>query len=90
MYNMTSGGDGGNTYLDKNKNEMDEIKHKISLSKKYDKNPNHTPVKALNVLTGEIIHFSTLKEVQDFFEEKNHNFITRRCKNKTKCLYKKI
>lgn len=90
MYNMTSGGDGGNTYLDKNESEMNEIKHKISLTKKYDKNPNHTPVKALNVLTKEIIHFSTLKEMQEFFGEKNHNFIVRRCKNKTKCLYKKI
>lgn len=89
-YNLTDGGEGGNTYKYKTEAEMLEIKNKLSLAKKYDKNPNATKVKCRNEKTKEEYHFNTLIEMQEFFNETNHNFITKRCLGQTKCLYKQI
>lgn len=80
---------GGNTYKSKTKEEMKNIGNKISKSKLGAKNPHSHKVKCKNVNTGEEHHFDTNKAMQDFFKESNHNFITRRCLGKTKCLYKK-
>lgn len=89
-YNLTDGGEGGNTYKYKTDEELQQIKNKISLSKKYEKNPKATKVKCKNELTQEEYHFNTLIEMQEFFKENNHNFITRRCLNQIRCLYKGI
>ena len=80
---------GGNTYLSKTPEEMEKISSKIRESKLGGKNPAAKKVKCKSTITGEELFFDSLSECQAYFEEKNHNFITRRCLGKTKCLYKK-
>ena len=87
-YNMTDGAVGGNTYKCKTEKEMDEIKNKIRNSKLKDKNPNAKKVKCKNVLTNEEHHFNSFEECVDFFNEGNHAFITKRCKEELKYVYK--
>lgn len=80
---------GGNTYRSKTKEEMKQISSKIRDSKLGGKNPAARAVKCKNMITGEELFFASCSECQQFFQETNHNFITRRCCGKTKCLYKK-
>ena len=79
---------GGNTYKSKTEEEMREIKQRIRESKLGEKNPNATGVKCKNVNTGEEYHFGSQSEMQTFFNETNHQFISRRCLHQIKCLYK--
>lgn len=79
---------GGNTYQSKTPEEMAIIKQKLSNSKKGEKNPNATGVKCKNVNSNEEYHFGSQSEMQAFFKEKNHQFISRRCRHEIKCLYK--
>ena len=79
---------GGNTYKNKSLDEMKIIKQKISDSKKGEKNPNSTAVKCRNIKTNEEYHFKTQNEMKDFFNETNHQFCSRRCRNEINCLYK--
>lgn len=58
-YNMTAGGEGGNTYLCKTEEEMKEIKHKISLSKLGGKVWNSRKIYMKNIITNEIILFES-------------------------------
>lgn len=88
-YNLCPGGEGGNTYSCKSETEMIAIKAKISKSKIGQNNPNSLAVKCKNIDTQAEYHFNTLQDMQIFFNETQHNFITRRCLHKTKCLYKK-
>lgn len=81
---------GGNTYSNKTEEEMNIIKEKIRQTKLGGKNPAAKKVKCRNEETKEEIHFNSISEMQQFFGEKNHNFITRRCNGKIKCLYKGI
>ena len=87
-YNETCGAIGGNTYKLLPKDKLRNIKKKISVSKQGSKNPNASSVKVLNIETNEEIVFDTVKECKEYFKEKNHNFITRRCSGKTNYLYK--
>lgn len=87
-YNMTAGGDGGNTYSNKTPEEMRIIREKIRISKLGKKNPHHKKVKCLNILTGEELHFDTVRECMEHFGEKHNSFIIRRCKRKVLFLYK--
>ena len=48
-YNLTPGGDGGNTYLCKTIEEMNEIKHKLSLANKGKNNGMSKQIKAINI-----------------------------------------
>lgn len=79
---------GGNTYYSKTSDEMREISSKIRASKLGGKNPAAKRIKCKNINTQEELFFNSLSECQAFFQETNHNFITRRCIGKTKCLYK--
>lgn len=89
-YNLTKGGDGNNTYEFKTSDELNEIKDKIRQTKLGKNNPRARGVKCLNTITNEEIKFSSFSECQSFFGETQHNFITRRCLHKTKCLYKGV
>lgn len=86
-YNMTTGGDGGNTYLLKSNEEMNEIKDKIRISKIGGKNPNSRKVKCLNVCTCEEYHFDSIEDMVKFFNVSNHTQIERRCNGKIRCLF---
>lgn len=57
-----------------------EIKQKISNSKKGALNPNHSEVKALNLITKEEIHFKCVKEAQNYFKIERHDVISKRCR----------
>lgn len=87
-YNMTSGGDGNNTYGRKSSSEMDVIKNKIRQTKLGDKNPQSRKYKCRNIITGEELHFNTAKECMLYFGEKNHNFVTRRALHKISYLFR--
>ena len=88
-YNSVDGGGDSNTYKYKTEEEMKEIKEKIRQTKIKELNPNAYSVKCKNINTQEELFFNTLIECQEYFNEINHNFITRRCLHKTKYLYKK-
>ena len=88
-YNLCAGGEGGNTYQFKSEKDMAKIKAKISESKMGSLNPHSAAVKCKNVDTGEELHFDTTEEMKDFFNERQHSFITSRCLHKIRCLYKK-
>ena len=62
-YNMTAGGEGGNTYLCKTE---EEIKQKISKNNKGKLNGNHNSVYMKNIQTGEIILFGSGNECGDY------------------------
>lgn len=87
-YNLTAGGDGGNTYLYKTPEEMDEIKHKLSISNSGKNNGMSKQIKALNVNTNEIIHFETLNEALKYFNHKQKGTFIKYCENKAICLWK--
>lgn len=79
---------GGNTYKSKTPEEMKVISQKIRESKLGGKNPNAVGVKCKSIKTGEELHFTSQAEMRDYFNESNHQFISRRCLGKIKCLYK--
>lgn len=79
---------GGNTYQSKTVQEMIAIKNKLSKSKMGGKNPQAVKVKCKNIKTGKELHFTSQAEMRDYFKENNHQFISRRCLGKIKCLYK--
>lgn len=70
---------GGNTYLNKTKEEMDIIKEKIRQTKMGDRNPNHRKVIQTDLLTGEQIIFGSMQEGARYHKVKNKAFIQKRC-----------
>lgn len=81
---------GGNTYMSKTEQEMDVIKDKIRQTKLGSLNPHSVKVKAINIKTQETLIFDTMKQCQDYFGEKHHSMISRRCRGLTVSLYKGI
>lgn len=77
---------GGDT-LSYNSN-IEEIKKKISDSKKYDKNPNSTKIKMIDILNNTEQIFNSLKECQDKYDIPRHDIISRRCRGIIKKPYK--
>lgn len=87
-YNLTEGGDGGNTYMFKSKEEMDEIKQKISIANKGKNNSQSKQIKALNVITNEVLHFDTLHDVCKYFNHRQKYSFVKHCENKAVCLWR--
>lgn len=89
-YNETDALDkcGGNTYMSKSDEELDYIGEKIRSGKMGARNPNAKSIKCLNVNTGQELQFDTVAECKQFFNEKNHRFITTRVTHKIRGLYK--
>ena len=84
LYNLTKGGDGGNTYLCKTEEELNEIRKKISIANKGIKNANSKQIKTLNIKTNEIMHFECVADVCKYFNiVQKHDFILR-CEHKAK------
>ena len=88
-YNLTSGGDGGNTYLCKSVEEMNSIKRKISISNKGINNGQSKQIKAFNVNTKELINFDTLADACLYFNHKQKGTFIKYCNHKAICLWKK-
>lgn len=79
-YNLTLGGDGGNTYQFKTKEEMIQIRKKLSQSKLGKNNPMSRSVKITNEVTGEVKIFDSMYEAKQFFNLKGHGTIISRCR----------
>ena len=87
-YNLTKGGDGGNTYLCKTPEELQEIKDKISKSNSGKNNGLAKSVKALNVITNEVLNFETLTDACKYFNIKNKASIIGHCEKRAKNLWR--
>lgn len=87
-YNLTTGGEGGNTYLNKSKEDLDKIKQKISIANSGKNNGMATAIKALNVNTNEIIHFETLAAACKYFNHKQKGTFAERAKGLSKYLWR--
>jgi hypothetical protein len=79
---------GGNTYKSKTEEELRQIGEKIRETKLGGKNPNSTAVKCKNIKTEEEYYFNSQAEMQKFFNETNHLFISRRCLGEIQKPYK--
>lgn len=78
---------GGNTYMSKTSAELDIIKGKLSVAGMGERNSNAHAVKCKNMETSEELIFRTVKECQEFFHKKSHDFITRRVDHEINSLY---
>ena len=87
-YNLTPGGEGGNTYLCKSDEEMNMIKRKISKANSGKNNGMAKSIKALNVKTNEIIHFETLGEALKYFNHRQKGSFVNHCERKAKYLWR--
>lgn len=90
-YNETDAIDkcGGNTYKSKTQKELEQIGEKIRETKVGGNNPNSTKVKCKNMDTLEEYHFDSQADMMQFFNQTNHQFISRRCLGRIKSLYDK-
>lgn len=70
---------GGNTYINKTEEEMENIKEKIRQTKMGEKNPNHRKVIQTDLITGEKIIFGSMQEGARYHGVKSKTFIQRRC-----------
>lgn len=88
-YNLTNGGDGGNTYVCKTNNELKEIKEKISKANFGKNNSMSKQIKAYNVVTHQVLHFDTLKAACKYFNHKQKGAFISFCNHKAKYLWRK-
>lgn len=88
-YNLTPGGDGGNTYLCKSEKELNEIKSKISKSNSGKNNGQSKQIKAYNILTKEILHFDTLFAACKYFNVAQKGIFMNHCNGKAKRFWRK-
>lgn len=88
-YNLTPGGEGGNTYLCKNEKEMSIIRSKISNANKGKNNGNSNQLKIKSIITGKEYHFETLGDVLHFFNLKNKGVIMCRANETVNTLFHK-
>ncbi|MBO5004934.1 MAG: hypothetical protein J6D03_06820 [Clostridia bacterium] len=87
-YNLTLGGDGGNTYICKSTDELNKIKEKISISNKGIHNAMSKQLKALNIKTNKEYHFDTLTKLLKFIGIKNKGCIMTIVNGTNKYYYK--
>ena len=73
-YNMTPGGEGGNTYLCKSAEELEKIKIKIGESNSFGNNGNSHKFKMKNIETGEVTIFESGTECLSFFNNLGYYF----------------
>ena len=66
-YNLTKGGDGGNTYFNKTEDEMKLIKQKLRNANFGGKNGTAKKIKMLNIKTNEVIHFDCAPDICRYF-----------------------
>lgn len=88
-YNLTPGGDGGNTYLCKSEQELNKIKSKISKSNSGKNNGQSKQIKAYNIVTKEVLHFKTLVEACKYFNIAQKGIFVNHCENKAKRFWRK-
>ena len=87
-YNLTPGGEGGNTYMNKSKEELEIIKQKISNANKGRKNGNSNQLKCKSIITNKEFFFETLTECCQFFNIKNKAVIMERAHKVNNTLFR--
>lgn len=87
-YNLTIGGEGGNTYICKSNDELNNIKQKISNSNKGINNGMSHQIKAYNIETNKEYHFNTLNETLNFLKVKNKGVVMSIVNGKNKFYYR--
>lgn len=87
-YNLTPGGEGGNTYLCKSEEEMSVIKNKISNANKGKNNGNSNQLKVKSIKTGEEHHFDTLGETSNFFNIKSRCMLMAKASHSDNTLFR--
>ena len=87
-YNASPGGHSNNGMNSWTTEYQKEVRKKLRDDKLGGKNPAAKKVKCRNEETKEEFHFNSFSEMVDFFNEHQHNFITRRCTGETKYLYR--
>lgn len=87
-YNLTDGGDGGNTYAYKSEEELKQVKKKISVMLTGKNNGMSKQIKALNKNTGEILHFQTLHEACVYFKIKQKGAFTYHANGHATCWWR--
>lgn len=87
-YNLTLGGNGGNTYLAKTEDELNIIKSKISKANFGKNNGQSKSFKALNVKTNTILYFDTFNEGLKYFNYNHKQTFASHCENKATCLWR--
>lgn len=76
-YNMTNGGEGGNTYLLKTTKEMGIISEKISKGLRGGNNGNSTSINMKNIINDEVIHFDSCIECEEYLLREFGNIPSR-------------
>jgi group I intron endonuclease len=87
-YNLTAGGNGGNTYKCKTDEELQCIKNKISIANTGKNNGMSKSIKALNIKTNEILHFDTLAAACKHFNHKQKGSFVNRANGLVKYLWR--
>lgn len=87
-YNLTNGGDGGNTYRYKTELELNIIKNKISKANSGLNNGNHKSIKCYNIVSNQLLKFNTLTDCLKYFNIKSKHMITNICNNKAKYYFR--
>lgn len=84
-YNMTPGGDGGNTYAALTASELNEIKIKIGEKNSGSNNGQSKQIKCKSIKTGEEYTFDTITSCLEHFNMKNKGFIQLRVEGSISC-----
>lgn len=87
-YNMTNGGDGGNTYINRSEEEMQNTKRKISLANTGRNNGMSVQIKCKNVKTNKEYIFDTLSQCLSFLGIKNKAVVTSRARKQCNTLWR--
>ena len=88
-YNLTKGGEGGDTYSFLDMGKLNDIKRKISKANTGKNNGNSSQVKALNIETGDVYEFETLSRCLQFFNVHNKGIVTERCLHRQKYYFRR-
>lgn len=77
-YNLTEGGEGGNTYRCRTELDMKDTSAKISASKVGRNNPMSKQIKAKNIITGKEYVFDTVADCLKFIGTRHKGTVTSR------------
>ena len=87
-YNMTPGGDGGNTYTALSRDELALVKIKISEKNHGSLNGNSRQIKCRSIITNQELFFETVTACAAYFEIQNRTQICNRASGKCKWLFR--
>lgn len=87
-YNLTPGGEGGNTYMRLSEKDLNKIKSKISKANKGRNNGNSVQIKCKSVKTCEEHYFNTIEEAKNFFKVKNSGIFKSRALHECNTLFR--